>query len=206
MTNIFNFMDGLDGLAGGCGAIVAFFFGIVTFIEGAHRGENVRLKFTPLREVIEGRKVFLVDDTLVRGTTLKTVIQDLREKGRVREVHVRIGNPPVRGPCFYGIDMPTVGELFANKFLNGNSPPNGALPPETLEKMAREIGADSLVYLPVDNLIKALEIPKDDLCLACLDTRYPTPVLHPGGGGEERGHLRRGVEVDGDHRTRGEGD
>lgn len=157
-----------------------------TFIDGAQRGENVRLKFTPLREVIEGKKIFLVDDTLVRGTTLKTVIEQLREKGRVKEIHVRIGNPPVLGPCFYGIDMPTVNELFAPPFFNGaangSGGGNGAvvrrgkIPDDTLQKMAEAIGADSLIYLSIKRLIKAVGLPEDELCLACVDTNYPTPV------------------------------
>jgi amidophosphoribosyltransferase len=159
-----------------------------TFIDGANRGENVRLKFTPLREVIQGRKVFLVDDTLVRGTTLRTVVEELRQRGKVKEVHVRIGNPPVMGPCFYGIDMPTVKELFAPAFLNGNR--NGEIPPATLERMAAEIGADSLVYLSQKRLVKAVGLPKQNLCMACLNGEYPTPM------GEERyrGALRAAAE------------
>ena len=145
-----------------------------TFIDGVNRGENVRLKFTPLREVIEGKKIFLVDDTLVRGTTLRTVVEELRERGKVKEVHVRIGNPPIMGPCFYGIDMPTVIELFAPPFLNGMR--NGEVPPEVLERMAADIGADSLVYLTVKKLVKAVRVPKQDLCMACLNSEYPTPV------------------------------
>ena len=145
-----------------------------TFIDGANRGENVRLKFTPLRELIEGKKVYLVDDTLVRGTTLKTVVEDLRERGKVKEVHVRIGNPPIMGPCFYGIDMPTIGELFAPSFLSGQR--NGEVPPDRLEVMAADIGADSLIYLSVQRLVKAVGLPRKDLCMACLTTEYPTPV------------------------------
>ncbi|MEE8435556.1 MAG: amidophosphoribosyltransferase, partial [bacterium] len=145
-----------------------------TFIDGVNRGENVRLKYTPLREVIQERKVFLVDDTLVRGTTLGTVIEDLRERGRVKEVHVRIGNPPIMGPCFYGIDIPTIKELFAPAHMNGMR--NGEIPPDRLERMAAEIGADSLTYLSMKGLFKAVGLPKSDLCLACLNSDYPTPV------------------------------
>ncbi|MCZ6557003.1 MAG: amidophosphoribosyltransferase [SAR324 cluster bacterium] len=145
-----------------------------TFIDGVNRGENVRLKFTPLREVIEGKKIFLVDDTLVRGTTLKTVVEELRERGKVKEVHVRIGNPPIMGPCFYGIDMPTVQELFAPPFLNGTR--NGEVPPEILERMAAAIGADSLSYLSIKKLVIAVGLPKQHLCMACLNNDYPTPV------------------------------
>jgi amidophosphoribosyltransferase len=106
----------------------------------------------------------------------------------VKEVHVRIGNPPVMGPCFYGIDMPTVKELFAPAFLNGNR--NGEIPPATLERMAAEIGADSLVYLSQKRLVKAVGLPKQNLCMACLNGEYPTPM------GEERyrGALRAAAE------------
>jgi amidophosphoribosyltransferase len=155
-----------------------------TFIDGSTRDDAVRMKFTPLTDVLEGRNIYLVDDTLVRGTTLKTVIAILKERGRAKGVHVRIGCPPVMGPCFYGIDMPTVGELFAPAYAlsgngrNGNgNDGNGHktdLPPETLARMAAELGADSLSYLNMDGLVRATGIPKDDLCLACVNTDYPT--------------------------------
>ena len=142
-----------------------------TFIDGATRDEAVRMKFTPITDILEGRKIYLVDDTLVRGTTLKTVIAILKERGRVREVHVRIGCPPVMGPCFYGIDMPTVGELFAPAFVRGNG---REASPEELRKMADALGADSLAYLTNDRLVRAVGLPKDQLCMACLNSDYPT--------------------------------
>ena len=145
-----------------------------TFIDGSNRLDAVRMKFTPLREILEGRKILLVDDTLVRGTTLKTVIHDLRARGGVAEVHVRIGNPPIMGPCFYGIDMPTVSELFAPTFLDGR--PHDDLPPDTLAQMAAELGADSLRYLPTEALVRAIGLPKGDLCMACINAQYPTAV------------------------------
>ncbi|MDH4225256.1 MAG: amidophosphoribosyltransferase [Deltaproteobacteria bacterium] len=144
-----------------------------TFIDGVSRADSIRMKFTPIPEVLEGQKIFLVDDTLVRATTLKTVIEELRLRGRVKEIHVRIGCPPIMGPCFYGIDMPTLGELFSPKFLNGT--PMDTLPPPLLKKMAAELGADSLNFLPMPNLIKALGLPEENLCRACLDGKYPTP-------------------------------
>ena len=156
-----------------------------TFIDGETRNDAIRMKFTPLTEILEGKKIFLVDDTLVRATTLKTVIQDLRERGRAREIHVRIGSPPIMGPCFYGIDIPTVKELFAPPFLRqaGNAPGNGNgshgahdVPPAVLERMAAQIGADSLVYLSLEGLVRAIGLSKDDLCVACLDNHYPTPA------------------------------
>jgi len=148
-----------------------------TFIDGTTRDDAVRMKFTPLTDVLEGRRIYLVDDTLVRGTTLKTVIAILKERGKAKEVHVRIGCPPVMGPCFYGIDMPTVGELFAPPFLDGNGhsgPRSGSPPPAGLARMAAELGADSLSYLDLDGLVKATGMPREDLCMACLDSEYPT--------------------------------
>ncbi|HKI99624.1 MAG TPA: amidophosphoribosyltransferase [bacterium] len=159
-----------------------------TFIDGTTRDDAVRMKFTPLTDVLEGRKIYLVDDTLVRGTTLKTVIAILKERGRAKEVHVRIGCPPVMGPCFYGIDMPTVRELFAPSYLMGNghhangngersgngNGHNGKHDQKVLEQMASDLGADSLSYLSMEGLVSATGMPKDDLCLACINSDYPT--------------------------------
>ena len=145
-----------------------------TFIDGGNRMDAVRMKFTPLREVLEGKKIYLVDDTLVRGTTLKNVIANLRERGRPREIHVRIGCPPIMGPCFYGIDMPTVGELFAPPHLRGEAV--NRIPDETARRMATEIGADSLGYLSMEGLLRALDLPQEHLCMACISTEYPTPT------------------------------
>ncbi|MCH8842910.1 MAG: amidophosphoribosyltransferase [SAR324 cluster bacterium] len=142
------------------------------FIDGENRADTVRVKYTPLTEILEGKKIFLVDDTLVRATTLKSVIRDLRERGKVREIHVRIGCPPITGPCYYGIDLPTISELFAPPFTNGNDHPE----PAALKRMADELDADSLVYLTLDRLIKAIGLPNKGLCLACLDSNYPTPM------------------------------
>ena len=166
-----------------------------TFIDGVNRHDSIRMKFTPLTDILEGRNIFLVDDTLVRGTTLKTVVSILKERGKAREVHVRIGSPPVMAPCFYGIDMPTVGELFAPRYFNDegngkgkakskggkkNGPSeNGARfdpSPRMLRKMADTLGADSLSYLSQERLIKAVGLPQDHLCKACLDSNYPTPA------------------------------
>ena len=88
-----------------------------TFIEGQNRAEKVQLKYTPVREVLEGKRVLLIEDTVVRSTTLKTLLQDLRIRGQAREIHVRVACPPIIAPCFYGIDMSTVRELFAPRFM-----------------------------------------------------------------------------------------
>lgn len=141
-----------------------------TFIEGDNRADKVRLKFTPLREVLSGKRVLLVEDSIVRSTTLKSLLHHLRDQGGVKEIHVRVACPPIIAPCFYGIDMSTVGELFAPRFLrNGTSPTQ-----EEQEAMARELGADSLFYLPVEALARCIGLPAEHLCQACVTARYPT--------------------------------
>src|SRR5438552_10703706 len=110
-----------------------------TFIEGVNRADRARLKYTPLREVLEGKRVLLVEDTIVRSTTLKSLLRVLRERGGAREIHVRVACPPIIAPCFYGIDMSTIKELFAPRFMHGPRPT-----PEELQAMATELGADSL--------------------------------------------------------------
>lgn len=141
-----------------------------TFIEGRNRADKARVKYTPLPEVLAGKRVLLVEDTIVRSTTMKTLISQLRERGRAKEVHVRVACPPIIAPCFYGIDMSTVDELFAPKFLDGDL----ALTPEIEQKMADVLGADSLRYLPPDAIARCVEVSREGLCQACIDGVYPT--------------------------------
>src|SRR5690606_26466256 len=89
-----------------------------TFIQGSDRGDRAKLKYTPLRQVLEGKKVIVVEDTIVRSTTMKALIRHMREKGKAKEIHVRVACPPIIGPCFYGIDMSTIGERFAPKLMD----------------------------------------------------------------------------------------
>lgn len=140
-----------------------------TFIEGGNRADKARAKYTPLPEVLEGKRVLLVEDTIVRSTTMTALISQLRERGKAREVHVRVACPPIIAPCFYGIDMSTVSELFAPKFMDGNE-----LDPETEQRMADQIGADSLRYLPISSIARCVDIDRTALCQACIDTEYPT--------------------------------
>ncbi|HEX6985864.1 MAG TPA: amidophosphoribosyltransferase [Planctomycetaceae bacterium] len=140
-----------------------------TFIEGANRADKARLKYTPLPQVLEGKRVLLVEDTIVRSTTMKALISQLRERGRAREVHVRVACPPIIAPCFYGIDMSTIGELFAPKFM-----PDGELTPEVEDEMAAALGADSLRYLPTSAIARAVGMSGESLCQACISTEYPT--------------------------------
>jgi amidophosphoribosyltransferase len=140
-----------------------------TFIEGQNRAERVQLKYTPLREVLAGKRVLLIEDTIVRSTTMKTLLNDLRERGGAREVHVRVACPPIVAPCFYGIDMSTVKELFAPKFMSG---PRVTM--EEQEAMAAALGADSLSYLPVEAVARCIGLDSRRLCRACLTGDYPT--------------------------------
>ncbi|QDV75685.1 amidophosphoribosyltransferase [Botrimarina mediterranea] len=141
-----------------------------TFIEGGDaRWAKVTSKYTPLREVLEGKKVILVEDSIVRSTTMRALIGRLRDVGRVREIHVRVACPPIVAPCFYGIDMSTVGELFAPPFVSEGQDPESAY-----AAMAAELGADSLRYLPVESIARAIQKPASDLCRACVTGDYPT--------------------------------
>ncbi len=140
-----------------------------TFIEGAQRADRVRLKFTPLREVLAGKRVLLVEDSIVRSTTLTSLLQHVRVQGGAKEIHVRVACPPIIAPCFYGIDMSTIGELFAPRFMAGRTPTLAEQ-----EAMARELGADSLLYLPLEAVARCIGLPADSLCRACVTGLYPT--------------------------------
>src|SRR5439155_11384142 len=142
-----------------------------TFIEGENRVDRARLKYTPLREVLAGKRVLLIEDTIVRSTTLKALLHELRERGGAKEIHVRIACPPIIAPCFYGIDMSTVRELFAPKFMKGPRPTE-----EEQAAMAAELGADSLHYLPLEAIARCIGYPEERLCRACLTGDYPTPT------------------------------
>jgi amidophosphoribosyltransferase len=142
-----------------------------TFIEAGNRAEKVRIKFTPLREVLEGKRVILVEDSIVRSTTLKTLLGFLREAGGVKEIHVRVACPPIIAPCFYGIDMSTVKQLYAPKFMRGAEPTRGEL-----AAMAADLGAESLMYLPLDAVARSIGTTSDRLCRACITGSYPTEM------------------------------
>lgn len=142
-----------------------------TFIEGGDsRMSKAATKYTPLREVLEGKRVLLVEDSIVRSTTMRVLISRIRSVGKAREIHVRVACPPIIAPCFYGIDMSTISELFAPKFMKGDRPMD-----EVYMQMARELGADSLRYLPVDSIARAVDRPASELCRACITCHYPTP-------------------------------
>jgi amidophosphoribosyltransferase len=142
-----------------------------TFIEGQNRAERVQLKYTPLREVLEGKRVLLIEDTIVRSTTMKTLLADLHRRGGAKEVHVRVACPPIIAPCFYGIDMSTVRELFAPRFMSGPR-----ITDAEQEAMAAELGADSLAYLPIEAVARCIGLDPSALCRGCLTGEYPTPT------------------------------
>jgi len=140
-----------------------------TFIEAAKRDDKVRLKFTPLREVLEGKRVILVEDSIVRSTTLANLLVMIKEIGKAKEVHVRVACPPIVAPCFYGIDMSTVTQLFAPKHMRGDVPTR-----EEQARMAEKLGATSLAYLPIEAIARCIEMPAEKLCRACITGEYPT--------------------------------
>jgi amidophosphoribosyltransferase len=137
-----------------------------TFIQPSQtlRQLGIRLKLNPLRDVIRGKRLVVVDDSIVRGNTQRAVVRMLREAGAT-EVHVRISSPPVKWPCFYGIDFATRAELVANGL--------------TVEEIRTSLGADSLAYVSLDGLVQATGRPKDNLCRACFDGVYPTVLPDP---------------------------
>ncbi len=145
-----------------------------TFIESSgSRKRKAETKYTPLREVLEGKRVILVEDSIVRSTTMKVLIKRIRELGHAREIHVRVACPPIVAPCFYGIDMSTISELFAPHFMK-----EGPLTPEVQAAMAASLGADSLRYLPVESIARAIAFDSDQLCQACITGEYPSKAGH----------------------------
>jgi amidophosphoribosyltransferase len=148
-----------------------------TFIQPSQtiRQLGIRLKLNPLRDVIRGKRLVVVDDSIVRGNTQRALIRMLREAGAL-EVHVRIASPPVKWPCFYGIDFASRAELLANGL--------------ELEGIRASIGADSLGYVSLEGLIAATEQPKTRLCSACFDGKYPIALPEIMGGK----HVLEGIE------------
>jgi len=130
------------------------------------RALGVRMKLNPLEETLRGQRVILVDDSIVRGTTSKQIIQLLREAG-AKEVHFRVASPPVINPCHYGIDTANQKDLIASHFVNPN---------HDYSKLAKHLGADSLAYLTIDGMLEAFGHDEEDLCLACLNGKYPIPI------------------------------
>jgi len=133
-----------------------------TFIQPDQRMRDlgVRMKFNALPHVLAGRRVVMVEDSIVRGTSTRQIVRMVREAG-AREVHVRIGSPPIPHPCFYGVDTPDAAQLIASHM--------------SVEEIRREIGADSLGYLSLSNLVKACDLPRRTFCTACFSGEYHIP-------------------------------
>ena len=145
-----------------------------TFIQpSGERKRSVKSKYTPLPSVLAGKRVFLVEDSIVRSTTLSGLAEQIRTQGGAKEVHVRVACPPIVAPCFYGIDMSTLGELFAPPLVGSRY--TGAPTTAQLAKMAAALKVDSLRYLNVGDLPSCLDMPDDALCNACVTGKYPTP-------------------------------
>ncbi len=134
-----------------------------TFImpEQSDRVTSVMLKLNPLKSVIKDKRVVLVDDSIVRGNTIRQIVQIVRNAG-AKEVHVRVGSPPIRAPCYFGIDMKTREQFAATG--------------RTIEEIGKMITADSLGYISVEGLVDAIGHPSGDLCLGCLTEEYPMSV------------------------------
>ncbi|HPD09135.1 MAG TPA: amidophosphoribosyltransferase, partial [Methanomassiliicoccales archaeon] len=147
-----------------------------TFIlpDQSQRDEGVLLKLNPIRSTVAGKRVVIVDDSIVRGTTMLKIVQMTRRAG-AKEVHVRIGCPPVIAPCFYGVDMKTREQFAA---LN-----------RTPKQIAELITADSVGYISQAGLVRALGIPESELCLACVNGEYPTRIAG------EKMRFQRTLEV-----------
>jgi amidophosphoribosyltransferase len=134
-----------------------------TFIDPEQkiRDLDVKIKFNTVKGVIEGRKIVLVDDSIVRGTTSRKLVKMLKQAG-AKEVHMRISAPPIISPCFYGIDMPTRRELIASS--------------NTVEQIRKYLGANSLGYLSIEGMLSMNSLPDEDFCVACFSGKYPTRI------------------------------
>ncbi len=141
-----------------------------TFImpEQEERVRSIRIKLNPIRELVEGKSVAVIDDSIVRGNTSRQIVEMLRDAG-AESIHVRIASPPIVSPCYYGIDMATKEELIAAD--------------KDIPEIRDEIAADSLAYLSLEGLVDAIGLKRNQLCVGCLTGEYPTPVP-PDGGGE----------------------
>ncbi|MFH1783447.1 MAG: amidophosphoribosyltransferase [bacterium] len=138
-----------------------------TFIQPSQfiRDFRVKVKLNPIRDLLKGKRIAIIEDSIVRGTTSKSRVRTLRDAG-AKEIHMRITCPPIKFPCFYGIDFPTKKELIASK--------------RTVEQVRDFIGLDSLEYLSLEGMLKAMLLPKEEFCTACFNGDYPnrTPKNH----------------------------
>jgi amidophosphoribosyltransferase len=137
------------------------------------RAQVVREKYTIEPNGFVGQKIVLVDDSVVRGDTMRELVKRLRTEAGAAEIHLRLTAPPILAPCFYGIDMKTVHELIARKYHN-QPLKNGVLPADVLQALAEDLGVDSICFVPVEAVPQAIGITRDKLCMACVTAEYPT--------------------------------
>ena len=137
-----------------------------TFIQPSQliRDFKVKVKLNPIRDVLKGKRVVIVEDSIVRGTTSRSRVRTLREAGAT-EIHMRVSCPPLVSPCFYGIDFPTKKELIASS--------------HSIEDIRQFIGVDSLKYLSLEGMLKSMMLPKEEFCTACFTGNYPTTICKP---------------------------
>jgi amidophosphoribosyltransferase len=126
----------------------------------------VREKLNPIKSIVNGKDVILLDDSIVRGTTTQQIIALLKEKGGARRVHLRISCPPIISPCYMGIDFPTKDELIAGRL-------EGLYGEKYIEEIQKKTGSDTLLYQTIDDLTEAIGKNRNQLCLACLTGQYP---------------------------------
>jgi amidophosphoribosyltransferase len=134
-----------------------------TFIQPEQkiRDLDARIKYNPVKGVLKDKRIVIVDDSIVRGTTSRKLVWMLRNAG-AKEVHFRVSSPPITSPCYYGIDMPTKKELIAST--------------KSVEQIRRYLGVDTLGYLSIEGMLSMPSLPKDDFCVACFSGRYPTKI------------------------------
>jgi amidophosphoribosyltransferase len=135
-----------------------------TFIHPSQGGRDlaVKIKFNPVKHILEGKRVIVVDDSIVRGSTARKLVKMIRRAG-AKEIHYRVSSPPTTGPCYYGIDTPTKKELIAANM--------------TVEEIRQHLGADSLAYLSLEGMLKVAPLKPDVFCTACFSGDYPVPVV-----------------------------
>ena len=134
-----------------------------TFIQPSQnvRDFRVRVKLNPIKNILKGKRIVIVEDSIVRGTTTKSRVKTLRDAG-AKEIHMRISCPPIISPCYYGIDFPTKRELIAST--------------RTVKQIRDFVGLDSLEYLSLDGMVKAMLLPRENFCTACFSGKYPAPI------------------------------
>ncbi|MDD5495594.1 MAG: amidophosphoribosyltransferase [Candidatus Omnitrophica bacterium] len=137
-----------------------------TFIQPSQfiRDFKVRVKLNPVRDALKDKRIVIIEDSIVRGTTSRSRVRALKEAG-AREIHMRVSCPPLISPCFYGIDFPTKKELIASS--------------HKIEEIRQFIGLDSLEYLSIEGMLNSMLLPKEEFCTACFSGDYPTRICKP---------------------------